>query len=86
MCGAIRQTDGRHTGGGAQRGISMPYLYCPSKDWMSEHVQGRRSILFIVHDAGTDQRETGITVWPENLAGIKFGGLALKGCELYLAD
>ena len=26
------------------------------------------------------------TVWPENLAGIKFGGLALKGCELYLAD
>ena len=26
------------------------------------------------------------TVWPENLAGIKFGGLALKGCELHLAD
>ena len=25
-------------------------------------------------------------VWPENLAGIKFGGLALKGCELRLAD
>ena len=23
------------------------------------------------------------TVWPENLVGIKFGGLALKGCELY---
>ena len=21
------------------------------------------------------------TVWPENLAGIKFGGLALKSCE-----
>ena len=27
-----------------------------------------------------------ITVWAENLAGIKFGGLALKGCELHLAD
>ena len=26
------------------------------------------------------------TVWPENLAGIKFGGLALKGCELHLAN
>ena len=26
------------------------------------------------------------TVWPENLAGIKFGGLALKSCELHLAD
>ena len=26
------------------------------------------------------------TVWPENLAGIKFGGSALKSCELYLAD
>ena len=27
-----------------------------------------------------------IAVWAENLAGIKFGGLALKGCELHLAD
>ena len=26
------------------------------------------------------------TVWPESLAGIKFGGLALKGCEFHLAD
>ena len=26
------------------------------------------------------------TVWPENVAGIKFGGLALKGCEMHLAD
>ena len=60
MCSAIRQTDGRHTGGEAQRRISMPYLYCPSKGWMSERVQGRRSIPFVVHDAGTDRRETGI--------------------------
>jgi len=26
------------------------------------------------------------TVWPENLAGIIFGGSAVKGCEMHLAD
>ena len=26
------------------------------------------------------------TIWTENLARIKLGGLALKGCELHLAD
>ena len=25
-------------------------------------------------------------VWPENLPGIKFGGLALQSCELHLTD
>ena len=64
MCGAIRHTYGRHTGGEAQRRISMPYLYCPSNGWMSERVQGRQSIPFVVHDAGTDRCETGIITGP----------------------
>ena len=29
-----------------------PVLYCPSNGWISEHSQGRRSIPFIVHNAG----------------------------------
>ena len=35
-------------------------------------------------DVGT--YSTGTTVWPENLAGIIFGGSAVKGCEMHLAD
>ena len=27
-----------------------PVLYCPSKGWMSERSQGRRSISFVVHN------------------------------------
>ena len=26
------------------------------------------------------------TIWPENLAGMNFGGLALNSCELHLLD
>ena len=29
-----------------------PVLYCPSNSWISERSQGRRSIPFIVHNAG----------------------------------
>ena len=29
-----------------------PVFYCPSRGWMSEHSQGGRSILFVVHNAG----------------------------------
>ena len=36
----------------------------PMAGCQSVHVQGRRSIPFIVHDAGTDRRETGIITGP----------------------
>ena len=29
-----------------------PVLYCPSKGWMLERLQGTRSILFVVNNAG----------------------------------
>ena len=37
-----------------------PVLYCPSNGWISERLQGRRSIRSLFTTPGTDQHETGI--------------------------
>ena len=47
----------RGGGGGGGGGVPneesrCPVLDCPSKGWMSERSQGRRSILFVVHNTG----------------------------------
>ena len=34
------------------RGAVCPVLYCLSKGWISERLQGRYSIPFVVHNAG----------------------------------
>ena len=38
--------------GGGGPGRYGHVLYCPSNGWMSERSQGRRSIPFVVHNAG----------------------------------
>ena len=50
----------RHTVAVPNEEFQRLVLYCPSKGWITERLQGRQSIPFIVTTLGTGQREAGI--------------------------